>query len=108
MSSPRLSGSRVQVTPSYSYLSEKLRRISAGSLQCSLFCGGRGCKWEGAGKWVESDQAVKGLFSHWVTPTILAMSRPSTRLLRDGNLLDEFKRFGTSLRKKDLYSEPSV
>ena len=36
----------VSITPSYSRVSEKLRRISSGSLQCSLFCGGQRCKYE--------------------------------------------------------------
>lgn len=82
----------VQVTPAYSYLSDRLRRLSSGSLQCSLFCGGRGCKYESGEKWGEEDKAVGGVFSHWVTPDILAMARPSTHLIRNGNLITEFKR----------------
>lgn len=84
--------SPVRVTPSYSYLSDRLRRLSSGSLQCSLFCGGRGCKYECGEKWKEEDKAVGGLFSHWVTPNILAMARPSTHCIKNENLIEEFKR----------------
>lgn len=83
----------VQVTPAYSYLSDKIRRLSSGSVQCSLFCGGHGCKYECSERWREGDKAIRGLFSHWVTPDILAMSRPSTDLIRKGDLITEFKRF---------------
>lgn len=91
---PGVSGSPVQVTPAYSYLSDKLRRLSAGSLQCSLFCGGRGCKYESGRRWAGQDKALRGLFSHWVTPDILAMARPSTHLIRSGDLIAQFKRNG--------------
>ena len=33
------------VVPTYSLVSEKLRRVSSGSLQCALFCGGPRCKY---------------------------------------------------------------
>ena len=82
----------VSVTPSYSRVSDKLRRISAGSLQCSLFCGGQRCKYECAGRWEGEDKAVRGLFSHWVTDTILAMARPSTRLFEKHQLVEQFKK----------------
>ena len=82
----------VSITPSYSRISDKLRRISAGSLQCSLFCGGQRCKYECAGRWEGKDQAVGGLFSHWVTDTILAMARPSTHAFEKHHLVELFKR----------------
>ena len=82
----------MQFTPTYSYLSDRLRRISAGSLQCALFCGGRGCKYENGLKWGREDQVLSGLYSHWVTPDIIAMARPSSSLIRDNELLEEFKR----------------
>ena len=48
----------VSITPSYSRVSEKLRRISSGSLQCSLFCVGQRCKYENAVRWEEKDRAL--------------------------------------------------
>ena len=50
----------VSIIPSYSRVSEKLRRISSGSLQCSLFCGGQQCKYENAVRWGEKDRARGG------------------------------------------------
>lgn len=87
-------GGAVNVTPTYSHLSDRLRRISAGSLQCALFCGGQRCKYESGLKWAAEDQALRGLYSHWVMPDILAMARPSSRLIRENDLLKEFKRYG--------------
>ena len=81
----------VSITPSYSRVSEKLRRISSGSLQCSLFCGGQRCKYENAGRWGEKDRALRGLFSHWVTDNILAMARPSTHIFEEFQLVEQFK-----------------
>ena len=51
--------------PKYSKVSESLRYATSGSVQCSMFCGGRQCKYEGPAKWSESDMAIKGLFSSW-------------------------------------------
>ena len=83
----------VVATPSYSLVSDKLRRLSAGSLQCSLFCGGQRCKYECEERWSDGDKAVKGLFSHWVTPSILAMARPSSHLFQKHEIIDQFKRY---------------
>ena len=80
------------VTPSYSLVSEKLRRVSAGSLQCSLFCGGQRCKYEVPHRWKDEDKALDGLYSHWVTESVLAMARPSTLLFRKHRLIEQFKR----------------
>ena len=89
------SGAR-EIAPAYSYVSEQLRRLSAGSVQCSLFCGGRGCKYERGDCWDEDDKALSGLFSHWVTPEILAMTRPSTDHIEKHDLVGEFKRLKVS------------
>ena len=82
----------VAATPAYSLVSEKLRRVSSGSLQCALFCGGARCKYEVAHRWKKTEKALEGLFSHWVTEDILAMARPSTVLFREHALIDQFKR----------------
>ena len=94
----------VTATPTYSLVSEKLRRVSAGSLQCSLFCGGQRCKYEVPHRWKEEEKALKGLFSHWVTDDILAMARPSTVLFREHDLIGQFKRLvSTQLSYQCLY-----
>jgi protein tyrosine phosphatase domain-containing protein 1 len=51
--------------PKYSKVSESLRYITSGSVQCSMFCGGRQCKYEGQAKWSESEMVIKGLYSSW-------------------------------------------
>ncbi len=80
----------MSVSPSYSRVSETFRRLSTSSVQCSLFCGGARCKYERGERWGEEEKALRGLYSHWVTPDILAMARPSSRMIREG-LVDQFK-----------------
>ena len=61
----------VAASPSFSRVSEKLRRLGAGNptahhLQCSVFCGGKGCKYENAAKLpAETGSAFPELYSHW-------------------------------------------
>ena len=77
---------------SYSALSEKLRKSTPNEFQCSLFCGGKRCKYESGKKWRDEDKAMPGLYSHWITDEILAMSRPNTESIVKFNLIDAFKR----------------
>ena len=51
--------------PKYSKVSESLRYFTSGSVQCSMFCGGRQCKYEGQAKWSDSEMVIKGLYSSW-------------------------------------------
>ena len=51
--------------PKYSKVSESLRYVTSGSVQCSMFCGGRQCKYEGQTKWSDSEMVIKGLYSSW-------------------------------------------
>ncbi|XP_070591869.1 protein tyrosine phosphatase domain-containing protein 1 isoform X3 [Erythrolamprus reginae] len=61
-------------------------------MQCSMACGGRACKYENPTRWSEQEQAVKGLYSSWITDNILAMSRPSTDLIGRYNIIEQFQR----------------
>ncbi|XP_062826027.1 protein tyrosine phosphatase domain-containing protein 1 isoform X4 [Anolis carolinensis] len=63
-------------------------------MQCSMACGGRACKYENPTRWSDQEQAVKGLYSSWVTDNILAMSRPSTELIEKYNIIEQFQRCG--------------
>lgn len=62
-----------------------------------FFCGGKECKYENWKLWTgdksltQSKNAIDGLYSSWITPDILAMQRPSTRLMAEYNLINEFK-----------------
>uniref|UniRef100_A0A8C5WCL9 Uncharacterized protein n=1 Tax=Leptobrachium leishanense TaxID=445787 RepID=A0A8C5WCL9_9ANUR len=80
--------------PTYSQTRERVVRAVHPHLICSLTCGGRECRYEGPEGWSLEQQAVKGLYSSWVTDEILAMSRPSTRLIKDYNITEQFHRFG--------------
>jgi len=52
-------------TAKYGALSEALRRSIAEARLCSMFCGGKNCKYEGSTNWSEDQQAICGLYSHW-------------------------------------------
>lgn len=54
-----------------------------------VFCGGAECKVE---NWkLHPNPAIQGLNSDWITPEILATQRPSTRLLQEFKILEQFK-----------------
>ncbi|XP_019623625.1 PREDICTED: protein tyrosine phosphatase domain-containing protein 1-like [Branchiostoma belcheri] len=81
-------------TAKYNKISEGLRHVTPGHIQCSMFCGGKGCKYENPAKWPAKDQAVKGLYSSWVTDDILAMARPSTEIITKYNIIEQFQEQG--------------
>ncbi|KAJ3159783.1 Protein tyrosine phosphatase domain-containing protein 1 [Geranomyces michiganensis] len=62
-----------------------------------FFCGGKDCKWENWKPWADkpgSNNAIDGLYSNWITPNILAMQRPSTRLMAAFGLPAAFRAAG--------------
>ncbi|KAI4878343.1 hypothetical protein NFI96_033690 [Prochilodus magdalenae] len=63
-------------------------------MQCSMACGGRACKYENPSRWNDEEQAVKGLYSSWITDNLLAMARPSTETIEKYNIIDQFLRCG--------------
>ncbi|XP_008113775.1 protein tyrosine phosphatase domain-containing protein 1 isoform X3 [Anolis carolinensis] len=81
-------------TAKYTKVGERLRHVIPGHMQCSMACGGRACKYENPTRWSDQEQAVKGLYSSWVTDNILAMSRPSTELIEKYNIIEQFQRCG--------------
>ncbi|KFM80153.1 Protein tyrosine phosphatase domain-containing protein 1, partial [Stegodyphus mimosarum] len=64
----------------YGKLSEKIRRTAPSEFQCSVFCGGKKCKYDSA-NWHKEDMAINGIYSHWITNDILAMARPNTETI---------------------------
>lgn len=52
-------------TAKYGALSEALRRSITEARLCSMFCGGKNCKYEGPSSWSEDQRAIPGLYSHW-------------------------------------------
>uniref|UniRef100_A0A4W5Q9X9 Protein tyrosine phosphatase domain-containing protein 1 n=1 Tax=Hucho hucho TaxID=62062 RepID=A0A4W5Q9X9_9TELE len=73
----------VTFTPraNYTLVGEVIRHVVPGPTQCSIGCGGLNCKYENPDCWSEDKQAIKGLYSSWVTENLLAMARPSTALI---------------------------
>uniref|UniRef100_A0A8D0E2A2 Protein tyrosine phosphatase domain-containing protein 1 n=2 Tax=Salvator merianae TaxID=96440 RepID=A0A8D0E2A2_SALMN len=88
------SGRSRRPTAKYTKVGERLRHVIPGHMQCSMACGGRACKYENPARWSDQEQAVKGLYSSWVTDNILAMSRPSTELIEKYNIIEQFQRCG--------------
>ncbi|MBN3296805.1 PTPC1 protein, partial [Amia calva] len=76
--------------PSYSQARENLIKAVPPNLICALTCGGRDCRYEGPANWRPSQQIIRGLFSTWVTNDILAMTRPSTVLIKKYGIIEQF------------------
>ncbi|KAK0399585.1 hypothetical protein QR680_003122 [Steinernema hermaphroditum] len=80
------------VKPQYSFLRSKIVQSTPDSIQCKLYCKGRTCKYCNSEPWNEEQQAIKGLYSSWVTKDILAMSRPTTDLINKYDIVGQLKR----------------
>ncbi|XP_036387086.1 protein tyrosine phosphatase domain-containing protein 1 [Megalops cyprinoides] len=81
-------------TAKYTKVGETLRHVIPGHMQCSMACGGRACKYENPSRWSDEEQAIKGLYSSWITDNLLAMARPSTEIIEKYNIIDQFQRCG--------------
>ncbi|XP_056380267.1 protein tyrosine phosphatase domain-containing protein 1 isoform X2 [Hyla sarda] len=88
------SGSGRRPTSKYTKVGERLRHVIPGHMQCSMTCGGRACKYENPTKWSDEEQAIKGLYSSWITDNILAMARPSTEIIEKYNIIKQFQSCG--------------
>ncbi|KAM9227187.1 protein tyrosine phosphatase domain-containing protein 1 isoform 1-T1 [Leptosomus discolor] len=86
------SGSSRSPTAKYTKVGERLRHVIPSHMQCSMACGGRACKYENPTRWSDREQAIKGLYSSWITDNILAMARPSTELIEKYNIIEQFER----------------
>ncbi|XP_047466020.1 protein tyrosine phosphatase domain-containing protein 1 [Mugil cephalus] len=78
----------------YTIVGEAIRHVVPGHMQCSIGCGGPACKYDNPSYWSDDQQAIKGLYSSWITDHLLAMSRPSTEIIKKYNIIDQFKRNG--------------
>ncbi|XP_060793109.1 protein tyrosine phosphatase domain-containing protein 1 isoform X2 [Neoarius graeffei] len=81
-------------TAKYTLVGETLRYVIPTHMQCSFGCGGRACKYEDPSRWSEDQQAIRGLYSSWITDNLLAMARPSTEIIERYNVIDQFQRCG--------------
>ncbi|XP_077938020.1 protein tyrosine phosphatase domain-containing protein 1-like [Gasterosteus aculeatus] len=78
--------------PSYSQARENFVKAIPPKLLCLLACGGADCRYEGPECWKLNQQAVRGLFSSWVTDDIIAMARPASHLIEKYNIIEQFQR----------------
>ncbi|XP_074533323.1 protein tyrosine phosphatase domain-containing protein 1 [Halichoeres trimaculatus] len=78
--------------PSYSQARENLVKAIPPKLLCLLACGGLDCRYEGPECWKLNQQVIRGVFSSWVTDDIVAMARPSDRLIEKYSMIEQFKR----------------
>ncbi|XP_031695448.1 protein tyrosine phosphatase domain-containing protein 1 [Anarrhichthys ocellatus] len=78
----------------YTLVGEAIRYVIPGHMQCSIGCGGQACKYDNPSYWSDKEQAIKGLYSSWVSDHLLAMSRPSTEIIEKYNIIDQFRRNG--------------
>ena len=53
-------------TPKYSAFGERIRHVAPTGLQCSMFCGGRQCKYDNPSKFREDEMTIDGLYSSWL------------------------------------------
>ncbi|XP_075039286.1 protein tyrosine phosphatase domain-containing protein 1 isoform X2 [Mixophyes fleayi] len=88
------SGSGRRPTSKYTKVGERLRHVIPGHMQCSMTCGGRACKYENPTRWSDEEQAIKGLYSSWITDNILAMARPSKEIIEKYNIIEQFQSCG--------------
>lgn len=49
----------------YNKWSDGIRRVAPQQLSCSVFCGGKRCKYERGTTWGPDNCAIDGLYSHW-------------------------------------------
>lgn len=89
-----MEGNSGRPTPKYTKVGERLRHVIPGHMACSMACGGRACKYENPARWSEQEQAIKGVYSSWVTDSILAMARPSSELLEKYQIIEQFLSHG--------------
>ena len=57
--------SQTVADPRYSRVGERIRHITPSALQCSMFCGGKQCKYDNPTKWKAEEMAIRGLYSSW-------------------------------------------
>ncbi|XP_043080032.1 protein tyrosine phosphatase domain-containing protein 1 isoform X2 [Puntigrus tetrazona] len=88
-----VTGSRVP-RAKYTMVREALCYMIPYHMQCSMGCGGPACKYEDPSHWSEDDQAIRGIYSSWITENLLAMARPSTEIIERFDVIDQFLRCG--------------
>ena len=76
--------SQTVVDPKYSKVGERIRHITPSAFQCSMFCGGKQCKYENPGKWKNDEMAINGTYSSWY---VINSIQPNARLVYSRNIV---------------------
>ncbi|CAL8084162.1 unnamed protein product [Orchesella dallaii] len=87
-------GEPINLQSHYNKFSESFRRVAPPQLQCTVFCGGKRCKYESATFWGADACAINGVYSHWITDDIIAMSRLSTPQIEEFDIIGQFHTMG--------------
>ncbi|KAM3727148.1 Protein tyrosine phosphatase domain-containing protein [Dirofilaria immitis] len=66
--------------------------VTPWSWRCKLYCNGANCKYCSWKSWSLKEQAIRGLYSSWITGNIVAMSRPTAKTFTDDNLIAQFQK----------------
>ena len=66
-----------------------IRKATVGDNHCYIFCKGANCKYEDPTFWRPDQMVLNGSFSHWVTDDVMAMSRPTTLLIREYDFIGQ-------------------
>ncbi|VDN57481.1 unnamed protein product, partial [Dracunculus medinensis] len=77
--------------PVYSAVRSGIISLTPSSIQCKLYCGGNHCKYCTVDNWTDDQQAIKGLYSHWITDNIVAMARPTRNTFEHYNFVNQLK-----------------
>ncbi|VDM23707.1 unnamed protein product [Toxocara canis] len=79
------------VKASYSTVRSGIIRLTPESIQCRLYCRGANCKYCSCKHWKASEQAIRGIYSSWITDKIVAMARPTTETFINYNFIGQLK-----------------
>ena len=71
-------------------LRHSLARLTPSGVQCRLGCSGAACRFCRADAWDTADQAILGVYSHWITNDMLAMARPTTDAIDKFDIVGQF------------------
>uniref|UniRef100_A0A915PLI6 Tyrosine specific protein phosphatases domain-containing protein n=1 Tax=Setaria digitata TaxID=48799 RepID=A0A915PLI6_9BILA len=85
-----VSASHRRVSLSHLSIRYGILRVTPWSWRCKLYCNGANCKYCSWKPWPLKEQAIRGLYSSWITGKIVAMSRPTAKTFTDDNLVAQF------------------
>ncbi|KAK6109544.1 Dual specificity phosphatase catalytic domain family protein [Brugia pahangi] len=81
-----------RVSQSYLSIRYGILCVTPWSWRCKLYCNGANCKYCSWKSWSLKEQAIRGLYSSWITRNIVAMSRPTVKTFTDDNLIAQFQK----------------